>query len=165
VALDHPGARLSDRVTPHGSSDVRVDGRRDHPSRLADNRAMITAMRSSLTVGLAESANFEVGERHLVTHVPGGLLATPAMIAFIEYTCAAALVSHLDEGETTVGTHVCVSHDGAAWSGETISIRCRVDRIERRRVTFEVEVDSPRSVISRGTHERAVVKLARYAER
>src|ERR1035437_3565941 len=34
VALDHPGARLSDRVTPHGSSDVRVDGRRDHPSRL-----------------------------------------------------------------------------------------------------------------------------------
>jgi fluoroacetyl-CoA thioesterase len=122
-------------------------------------------MRPSLIVGLAESATFEVGDDHLVTHVPGGLLATPAMIAFLEYTCAAALVSHLDEGETTVGTHVCVSHDGAAWTGETISVRCRVDRIDRRRVTFGVEVESPLAVISRGTHERAVVNLARYTER
>lgn len=126
---------------------------------------MITTMRPSLVVGLAESANFEVGDEDLVTHVPGGLLATPAMIAYIEYTCAAALVSHLDEGETTVGTHVCVSHEGAAWSGETIAVRCHVDRIERRRVTFGVEVDSPRSMISNGTHERAVVNLDRYTAR
>jgi fluoroacetyl-CoA thioesterase len=123
---------------------------------------MITTMRPSLVVGLSETADFAVGEDHLVTHVPGGLLATPAMIAFIEYTCAAALVAHLDEGETSVGTHVCVSHDGAAFSGETVGVRCRVERIERRRVTFGVEVDSPRSLISRGTHQRAVVDLTRY---
>ena len=126
---------------------------------------MISAMRPTLRVGLTGSANFVVGEDHLVTHVPGGLLATPAMIGFLEYTCAAALVSHLDEGETTVGTHVCVSHDGPAWSGETVSVRCRVDRIDRRRVTFGVEVEIRRSVISRGTHERAVVNLARYVGR
>ena len=125
---------------------------------------MISVMRPSLRVGLEESATFSVGEDHLVTHIPGGLLATPAMIAFIEYTCAATLVSHLDDGETTVGTHVCVSHEGPAWSGETVDVRCRVDRIDRRRVTFGIEVDSPRSVISRGTHERAVVSLARYGD-
>ena len=124
---------------------------------------MITMVRKSLVVGLSESADFEVGEDQLVTHVPGGLLATPAMIAFIEYTCAAALVAHLEEGETSVGTHVCVSHDGAAFSGETIGVRCHVERIERRRVTFGVEVDSPRALISRGTHQRAVVDLTRYA--
>ncbi len=125
---------------------------------------MIIVVRASLVVGLAGSATFEVGESHLVTHVPGGLLATPAMIAFVEYTCAAALVAHLDEGETTVGTHVCVSHEGPAWSGEQIGVQCRIDRVDRRRVTFEVTVESPRSVISRGTHERAVVNLARYGD-
>jgi len=70
---------------------------------------------------------------------------------------------HLDEGETTVGTHVCVSHQAAALEGEEITIRCRLTGIERRRLTFAVEVDTPTARISEGTHQRAVVSLARMA--
>jgi fluoroacetyl-CoA thioesterase len=70
-----------------------------------------------------------------------------------------AVRDHLDEGETTVGTHVCVSHQAAAVEGEEITIRCRLARIEKRRLTFDVTVDTPNARISEGTHERAVVKV------
>lgn len=123
---------------------------------------MIVSVHPSLAPGLRGHASFRVEANHLVTHVPGGVLATPAMIAFIEHACAAALVSHLDDGETTVGTHVCVSHEGPAWSGEQIRVECHVQAVERRRITFAVEAASPRGLISRGTHERAVIDLARY---
>ena len=111
---------------------------------------------------IAGHASFRVEVNDLVTHVPGGVLATPAMIAFIEYARASALVSLLDDGETTVGTHVCVSHEGPAWSGEQIRIEYHLQAVERRRITFEVEASSARGLISRGTHERAVIDLARY---
>ena len=71
-------------------------------------------------------------------------------------------MSLLDDGETTVGTHVCVSHEGPAWSGEQIRIEYHLQAVERRRITFEVEASSARGLISRGTHERAVIDLARY---
>ena len=123
---------------------------------------MIESLHPSLAPGLRGHVSFRVEVSDLVTHVPGGVLATPAMISFIEYACASALVSHLDDGETTVGTHVCVSHEGPAWSGEPIRIEYHVQAVERRRITFEVEASSPRGLISRGTHERAVIDLARY---
>ena len=122
---------------------------------------MIATVRPSLAPGLQGHASFQVESNHLVTHVPGGVLATPAMISFIEYACAAALLPHLDDGETTVGTHVCVSHEGPASSGEQIRVECHVQTVERRRITFGVEAASPRGRISRGTHERAVIDLAR----
>jgi predicted thioesterase len=52
-----------------------------------------------------------------------------------------------------------VSHQAAANEGEQITIRCRLSRIERRRLTFDVTVDTPNARISEGTHERAVVQL------
>jgi fluoroacetyl-CoA thioesterase len=115
-----------------------------------------------LAPGLRGHASFRVEANDLVNHVPGGVLATPAMIAFIEYACASELVAHLDDGETTVGTHVCVSHEGPAWSGEQIRIEYHVQTVERRRIMFAVQAASPRGLISRGTHERAVIELARY---
>jgi len=119
-------------------------------------------MKHSLAVGLTHEAAYEVDRDQVAPHLPRPVLATPTMIGLIEHTCAAATMTHLDDGETTVGTHVCVSHEGPASPGEQVVVRCRLARIDRRRLTFDVEVDSPRATISRGTHERAVVDLARY---
>jgi fluoroacetyl-CoA thioesterase len=89
------------------------------------------------------------------------VLSTPAMIGLLEHTCLETVRTHLDEGETTVGTHICVSHQAAAYADEQVVMRCRLTRVERRRLSFEVEVDGPRGRISEGTHERAVVTLDR----
>ena len=68
---------------------------------------------------------------------------------------------YLDDGETTVGTHVCVSHEAAVLEGEEFEIVGRLTTVNRRRLTFDVEVTGPRGPVSRGTHERAVVSLDR----
>jgi fluoroacetyl-CoA thioesterase len=116
-------------------------------------------MRDTLTTGLENEASYEVTRDMSAPHLPRVVLATPTMIGLIEGTCLVAVRDHLDEGETTVGTHVCVSHQAAATEGEQITIRCRLSRIEKRRLTFDVTVDTPDARISEGTHERAVVKV------
>lgn len=90
------------------------------------------------------------------------VLSTPSMIGLIEGTCLAAAQEHLDDSEVTVGVHVCVSHRGAAFEGEEVTVSARLKEVDKRRLTFDVEVRSPREVISHGTHQRAVVDASRF---
>ena len=119
-------------------------------------------MNASLAPGLEFEARYTVTKDMAPSHLPTVVLSTPWMIALIERTCLRGLVDHLDDGEVTVGTHVCVSHRGPAYEGEEVVVRSRLTAIDRRRLTFSVEVHSPRERISDGTHERAAVAVARY---
>ena len=121
------------------------------------------SVRNSLATGIERSDRYTVTTEMTAPHLPRAVLATPAMIGLIEQTCLMAVLEHLDDGETTVGTHVCVSHEAAAGVDEEITIHCRLDTIERRRLTFEVEVDGDAGRLSEGTHERAVISLDRFA--
>lgn len=120
-------------------------------------------MKDSLAPGLTNESRHTVTRDMSAPHLPRPVLATPTMISLIEGTCLMATRDHLDEGETTVGTHVCVSHESGVGEGEEFVIRCRLVEIERRRLNFDVEVDGPRGPVSRGTHQRAVVSLERMA--
>ena len=71
------------------------------------------------------------------------------------------IAPYLDDGETSVGTHVNFSHVGPAHAGEEVVVKVRLSAINKRRLTFDVEVHSPRGVISTGTHERAVIDPSR----
>lgn len=123
--------------------------------------AMMGNVKESLTVGLANESRHTVTKEMSAPHLPRAVLATPTMISLIEGTCLMATQDHLDDNEATVGTHVCVSHEAPVGEGEEFVIRCRLESIDRRRLTFQVEVDGPRGPVSRGTHQRAVVSLDR----
>ena len=118
-------------------------------------------MKDTLVVGLTNESRHVVTRDMSAPHLPRAVLATPTMISLIEGTCLMATRDHLDDGQTTVGTHVCVSHQAAALEGEEIVIRCRLTDVSRRRLTFDVTVDTPTARISEGTHQRAVVSLDR----
>ena len=118
-------------------------------------------MRETLQPGITNEATYTVTAAMSAPHLPKVVLSTPSMVGLIEGTCLQAVQPELDDGETTVGTHVCVSHQAAAAEGEQITIRCRLAKIEKRRLTFDVSVSGPAGVVSHGTHERAVVSLAR----
>ena len=120
-------------------------------------------MKETLVVGITNESRHVVTRDMSAPHLPRPVLATPTMIGLIEGTCLMATRDHLDEGQTTVGTHVCVSHDSGVGEGEEFVIRCRLTSIEKRRLNFDVEVDGPRGQVSRGTHQRAVVDLSRMA--
>lgn len=113
-------------------------------------------MKESLAVGLEHEERFTVDESMTPPHVPT-VLSTPKMVQLIEMTCFSGSMPHLDPGETMVGTHICVSHEGPAYVGEEVSVKSRLKQIEGRRVTYEVEVHAPSGLISKGTHQRAVV--------
>jgi len=116
-------------------------------------------MKPTLVPGIAKTAAFTVGDDQTAPHVP--VLSTPSMIGLIEGTCMGLAQEHLDDGELTVGTHVCVSHVGTAKVGEEISIDVRLRDIERRRLTFEVRVEGPNGLMSEGTHQRTVIASSR----
>ena len=120
-------------------------------------------MKDSLAPGIESEQTVTVTDDMSPAHLPAKVLSTPAMVGLIEGTCLSAAVPHLDLGETTVGTHVSISHTGPAQSGEQVRVRARLVKREKRRLTFEVEVLSPRGSISQGTHERAVVDLSRFS--
>ena len=119
------------------------------------------SMKDSLAAGITHEMRHTVTKQMSPGHLPIVVLSTPAMVGLIEGCCLLAVAPHLDEGEVTVGTHVCVSHDVAVNEGEEFVIRCRLTTVEKRRLTFDVEVDGPGGQVSRGTHQRAVINVAR----
>lgn len=119
-------------------------------------------MKDTLQIGLDAESKYTVTEDMSPPHLPVKVLSTPAMIQLIEGTCLQAVQPHLDAGETTVGVHVNVSHSGPASAGEEVRVKARLAEIDRRRLTFEVSVHSPRGIISEGTHQRAVIDTGRF---
>lgn len=122
-------------------------------------------MKESLAIGIDNEMKYKVGKEMTPPHLPMPVLSTPSMIGLIEGTCLQNAQRHLDANETTVGTHVNVSHSGPAYVNEEITIKSVLRGINKRRLTFEVEVITPRGPISNGTHERAVIDLTKFGQK
>ena len=120
--------------------------------------SLLHSMKDTLTTGLRGHSRHVVDESMSPPHLPTKVLSTPSMIGLIENTCLATAQDHLDDGETTVGIHVCVSHSAAVSAGETIDIVCELTEIDRRRLVFDTKVTSGDTVVSEGTHQRFVVR-------
>ncbi|MBI1784073.1 thioesterase family protein [Candidatus Sumerlaeota bacterium] len=119
-------------------------------------------MKETLVVGIEKETKYKVTKEMAPPHLPMPVISTPSMIGLIEGICLQCAQPHLDATETTVGTHVNVSHSGPAYNGEEVTIKARLKEINKRRLLFEVEVISPRATISAGTHERAVIDLTKF---
>lgn len=119
-------------------------------------------MQHSLSTGLTGSATYAVTAEMSPPHLPVVVLSTPDMIRLIEATCLTGVAEHLDEGEVTVGTHVCVSHVAAANEGEQVEVTYELTEIDKRRLTFTTRVTCGDRVLSEGTHQRAVIDTSRF---
>ncbi|MCC6436438.1 MAG: thioesterase family protein [Acidimicrobiales bacterium] len=119
-------------------------------------------MKDTLATGLETSAEHLVTDDMSPPHLPMKVLSTPSMIGLMERTCLESVIAHLDEGESTVGTHVCVSHVAAAASGETVTVTARLAEINKRRLTFEVKAMAGDKLLGEGTHQRAVIDTRRF---
>jgi fluoroacetyl-CoA thioesterase len=91
------------------------------------------------------------------------VLATPWMIGWMERTCRDAVLPLLDPGHDTVGTHVDVYHLAATPMGMTVTFIAEVTSLEDRRVNFKVEAWDEKQKCGEGTHQRAIVNIARFA--
>lgn len=91
------------------------------------------------------------------------VLGTPFMIALMEKATCSACESLLDEGETTVGTAINITHDKASGLGELIKASATLKTVEGRKLTFDViATDSKEDIIGKGTITRFVVNGERF---
>jgi len=93
------------------------------------------------------------------------VLSTPHMIGYMERTARNTVLPLLDQGYDTVGTHVNVAHLAAAPMGMTVTFRAEVTGVVERRVQFRVEAWDEKEKIGEGTHERAIINVAKFATR
>jgi len=93
------------------------------------------------------------------------VLATPWLVAHLEYAARDALAPLLDEGERSVGTYIEVEHLAPVPEGFTVSCRARVIHVEGPAVTFQVEAHDGQEPVARGLHRRRVIEVDRFARR
>jgi predicted thioesterase len=93
------------------------------------------------------------------------VLATPEMIRYMERTSRNLLKPHLEAGYDSVGTHVDVSHLAAAPMGSVVIFTAEITAVHDRRVEFHVTARNEEEVVGDGTHERAIINVAKFATR
>jgi len=127
-----------------------------------------------LRAGLKRSATITVGEA-LAVPASGRLLgetadmppvfATANMIAFIEWTCVAALAPYLSSDQRTVGTRVDMTHTAATPIGMKVTAEIELIEIDGRRLRFRANCRDEIEPIGEGFHERTIIDHARFMQR
>ena len=118
---------------------------------------------SPVRTGITNDVMVEVTDAMTPGHVAALVISTPSLVSIIEGACRRIVLPHLPAGHDTVGTHVCVSHEGVALVGQSVRVRCELTEVNGRHLLFDVSVDGPRGPVSKGTHRRAVVDPSRFA--
>ncbi len=94
------------------------------------------------------------------------VFATPMMISLMEEATCNACCSLLDEGETTVGIGISVTHDKASGLGSVITAFAVLEEIDGRKLTFSVSAkDEMGDTIGQGSIERFVVLKDNFMKR
>ena len=109
--------------------------------------------------GIELTTSYEIQQHHTTGHAGAALFATPSMIGLMEVVCMEAVQPHLEKDQTTVGIHVCVSHEKPATPGETVEISCQLTEVDGRKLQFDVEARIGDRILGRGTHRRAVMSF------
>jgi fluoroacetyl-CoA thioesterase len=123
----------------------------------------------TVPVGTRGSFTMVVRPEHLANRFKDAMLppvlATPVMIMAMENAALNAIKPYFEAGETAVGLRVDVSHLAATPVGSQISAFADVTRVDGRHIEFRVSATDTRGEIGRGTHERVVIDLERFAAR
>lgn len=93
------------------------------------------------------------------------VLGTPFLIFHLEMTARNSVKPFLEEGFDTVGARVDVRHLAATPLGMHVTFRSELTSVEERRLFFRVEAFDEKDKISDGTHERAIIQVAKFASR
>jgi predicted thioesterase len=118
--------------------------------------------------GLVGEASVVVSPEVTARHLGSGtvaVFATPEMVRLMERAAVNGLAPYLASGEQSVGTMVSVKHLAATPLGATVTARAELLSVDGRRLLFKVSAHDGTDVIGEGTHERALIDLAKFEQR
>jgi predicted thioesterase len=93
------------------------------------------------------------------------VLATPWLVAHLEYAARAAIEPCLEPNERSLGTFLEVVHMAPVPEGFTVVCKARVIQVSGVSVTFQVEAHDGKEQVARGLHRRHVIDVDRFARR
>ena len=115
--------------------------------------------------GLSFTAKMRVTPEVTAEYIGSGdlaVLATPAMCALMENAAMMAVASHLDEGQTTVGTMLNIEHLRATKVGKEITATAVLTEINGRELKFNIAARDEVGMIGEGTHNRFIVNREKF---
>lgn len=123
-----------------------------------------------MQVGTKGEKTITVTAQMLANQVGSGLVAvfaTPMMIAFVEGTAAESVAPMLEEGKTTVGTMMQMSHVAATPEGMQVRFETEVTEVSPngKVFTYKVSAYDEAGLIGEGTHQRVVVDWEQFEQK
>lgn len=118
-----------------------------------------------LQAGLKGTSVRTVERRDSAAEVGSGLLlvfATPTMIAMMEQAACDAIAAELEEGMSSVGTKIDITHDAATPVGMEVRAEATLTAVDGRHLFFTVEAFDEKGPIGKGLHERFLVNSERF---
>ena len=90
------------------------------------------------------------------------VLATPALVAFMENAALNLASPFLKESESTVGTEISVKHIKATALGKRVTCTANLKGIDGNRLTFEIKAYEGEEIIGFGDHTRYIIDVDRF---
>jgi fluoroacetyl-CoA thioesterase len=119
----------------------------------------------SVTVGLKGRAEAVVNDSNTAQSACSGALpvfGTPFMCALMEEASWKSIAPHLEEGQSTVGTRLEVSHDSATPLGMKVWAESEITQADGKRIVLKVAAYDEKGLIGQGVHERFIVTDERF---
>ena len=119
----------------------------------------------SVTVGLKGRAESLVTEENTALTAGSGTLpvfATPFMCALMEKAAWTSIAPCLEEGESTVGTKLDITHDSATPLGMKVWAESQVTEVDGKRIVLKVAAYDEKGLIGQGIHERFIITDQRF---
>ena len=93
------------------------------------------------------------------------VLSTPRLVALMENAAMLAVAPSLEEGETTVGSEISVSHLSPSAIGAEVVATAVLEKVEGRKLTFSVSAREGGKIVGEGRHVRYIVNRQRFLDK
>ena len=93
------------------------------------------------------------------------VFATPAMVGLMENTAHTSIQEFLPQGMVTVGIEINVKHIKATPLGMKVICNSVLEKVEGKRLFFNVEAFDEVGKIGEATHIRYIVDAAKFVEK
>jgi len=125
-------------------------------------------MKMELKIGLVAEKEIVVEDKHVASHLGSGgvpVYETPTMVLHMEETSRQAVDHLLGPDGATVGAYMAVKHLAPTPKGMRVRIRAELTKIDGRMLTFKVEAWDEVEKVGEAEHVRAIISMAKFAER
>ena len=118
-----------------------------------------------LKIGMKDTLEWEVTERLTTTRGEFKVFSTPSMCLFAEMASHKLVAPYLKPGQGQVGLTITIRHMAPTPVGKMVRAEAELTGIDRRRLSFQVQIFDDVEQVGDVTHERFVIDVDKYQER